>query len=66
MSAHHGLTLALTRLGQTERASHHRTLHGSYRIDDNAHDRAVAVARSKNPAADQAAEAVVIYDLQRP
>ncbi len=66
MSAHHGLTLALTRLGQTERASHHRTLHGRYRIDDNAHDRAVAVARSKNPAADQAAEAVVIYDLQRP
>jgi hypothetical protein len=40
-------------------------LHEYYRIDDNAGDRAVTLHRSRNPAADHAAEAVVIYDLQR-
>jgi hypothetical protein len=34
-------------------------------VDDNARDRAVAAARRANPAADHAAESVVIYDLQR-
>ncbi len=36
-----------------------------YKPDDNARERAVAIHRLKNPAADHAAEAVVIYDLRR-
>ena len=39
--------------------------HERYRPDDNARDRAVSVARRNDPAADRAAQAVVIYDLQR-
>ncbi len=37
-----------------------------YKPDDNAADRAVRLAREKYPAANHAAEAVVIYPLQRP
>ena len=36
------------------------------RPDDNARDRAITVARRTNPAADHAAQATVIYSLQRP
>ena len=52
-------------LGDEELAEEHRRLHEYYRIDDNARDRAVNLHRRNNPAADHAAEAVVIYDLQR-
>ena len=34
--------------------------------DSNALDRAKTAARQRDPAANHAAEAVVIYDLQRP
>ncbi len=44
----------------------HRALHARYKVDDNARDRAVAAARRRDPAADHAADPVVIYDLQRP
>ena len=44
----------------------HRRLHEKYRPDDNARDLAVAAARRRDPAADHAAQAIVIYDLQRP
>ena len=54
-----------TLLGDEELAIEHRRLHEYYRIDDNAADRAVTSHRSRNPPADHAAEAVVIYDLQR-
>jgi hypothetical protein len=37
-----------------------------YKPDDNARDQAIAVARTADPAADHAAEAIVIYDLARP
>ena len=47
-------------------AAEHRALHDKYRTDDNAVERAVTLHRSRNPAADHAAEAVAIYDLQRP
>jgi hypothetical protein len=40
-------------------------LHTKYKIDDNARDHAITAARLKSPAANHAAEAVVIYDLQR-
>jgi hypothetical protein len=49
-----------------EEADEHGRLHAKYKPDDNARDRAIAAARRKYPAANHAAEAVVIYDLQRP
>jgi len=64
-TAHYNLSLIHTFLGDEQRASEHRRLHEYYRVDDNAADRAVTLHRSSNPAADHAAEAVVIYDLQR-
>lgn len=65
VEAHWGLAQVSVRLGDQERAEHHRMLHGRYKTDDNARDRAVATARRANPAADHAAAAVVIYDLHR-
>lgn len=65
-SAHYGLQLLFDRLGQTELAAEHRRLHQRYKPDDNAQELAVGLARQKYPAANHAAEAVVIYPLQRP
>ena len=65
VAAHYNLSLIHTLLGDEAEALGHRRLHEYYRIDDNAGDRAVTLHRSRNPAADHAAEAVVIYDLQR-
>lgn len=65
VAAHHGLTLVHSRLGERERAAHHRQLHEVYRRDDNAHDRAVAAARHRDAAANHASEPIVIYELQR-
>ena len=65
-SAHYLLSQVYSDMGETALASEHMELHEKYRIDDNARDRAVALARQKYPAANKAAEAVVIYDLQRP
>jgi tetratricopeptide (TPR) repeat protein len=64
-AAHYNLGLIHTLLGNAELAEKHRALHEYYRPDDNAAERAVTLHRSRNPAADHAAEAVVIYDLQR-
>jgi tetratricopeptide (TPR) repeat protein len=64
-TAHYNLALIQTLLGDEERAVEHRRLHDYYRSDDNARDEAVRLHRMTNPAADHAAEAVVIYDLQR-
>jgi tetratricopeptide (TPR) repeat protein len=65
VTAHHNLAQLYTQLGDNAKATEHRALHERYRPDDNARDRAVAVARLRDPAADHAAQAVVIYDLQR-
>ncbi|CAN5214505.1 multiheme c-type cytochrome [soil metagenome] len=65
VAAHYGLAQIFTELGEPERAARHRALHARYRIDDNARDRAIALARRRDAAANHAAEAVVIYDLQR-
>jgi hypothetical protein len=64
-AAHYNLSLILPELGEPEAAEQHRLLHEKYKPDDNARDRAVANARRRDPAANHAAEAVVIYDLQR-
>jgi tetratricopeptide (TPR) repeat protein len=65
-AAHHNLSLVLGELGEPDAAAEHRALHERYRSDDNAVERAVTLHRSRNPAADHAAEAVAIYDLQEP
>jgi tetratricopeptide (TPR) repeat protein len=66
VSAHYNLHLIYEQLGDSARAEDHRQLHATYKPDDNAADRAIRLAREKYPAANHAAEAVVIYPLQRP
>ncbi len=64
-TAHYNLGQIYAQMGEKEIAAHHRKLHAKYKPDDNARDRAFAAARRKSPAANHAAEAIVIYDLQR-
>jgi len=64
-TAHYNLGLIHSLLGDEAQAVEHRRLHDYYRVDDNARDRAVNLHRRNNPAANHAAESVVIYDLQR-
>jgi tetratricopeptide (TPR) repeat protein len=69
VSAHYNLALIYEQLGEDKRAAEHRVLHERYRPDDNARDRAIAIHRRKNAAADHAAQSIVIYSLtneQRP
>jgi tetratricopeptide (TPR) repeat protein len=66
LTAHYNLSLVYALTGARERAEAHRALYEQYRPDDNAREVAVTRHRRANPAADHAAEAVVIYDLQRP
>ena len=47
------------------KAAEHQRLHDKYKPDDNARDRAINLARAKGPAANNAANAIVIYPLQR-
>ena len=65
VAAHYNLSLLYELLQDEPRAREHRDLYAQYKTDDNARDRAVAAARKKYPAADRAAEAVVIYPLNR-
>jgi tetratricopeptide (TPR) repeat protein len=65
VTAHYNLALIHAFLGDAEGADKHRRLHERYRPDDNARDRAVTLARRRDPAADHAAQAIVIYPLQR-
>ncbi len=66
LTAHHNLALIHAQLGDEKLAAQHRQLHERYRPDNNAADRAIAIERRRNPAADNAAKATVIYPLQRP
>ena len=65
-TAHHNLGILHSLLGEEEAAMEHRALHDRYRSDDNARDRAVALARERDPAARHASQPVVIHDLHRP
>lgn len=65
LTAHYNLGLLHARTGNEETSRHHFALHSKYKPDDNARDSAINAARSRNPAANHAAQAVVIYDLQR-
>jgi tetratricopeptide (TPR) repeat protein len=64
-TAHYNLDLLYKQLGQPDKAKEHSDLYLKYKVDDNARDRAVSAARAKDPAANHAAEAIVIYDLRR-
>jgi tetratricopeptide (TPR) repeat protein len=66
MAAHYNLMLIYGELGDTARSEAHAAQHAKYKPDDNATDRAIAAARMSYPAANHAAEGVVIYDLSRP
>jgi tetratricopeptide (TPR) repeat protein/cytochrome c553 len=66
LTAHYNLALVYAELDQPALAQQHRELHEQYRPDDQAIERAVSAHRSRNPAANHAAEAVAVYDLQRP
>ena len=65
LSAHWGLKQVYQALGETADEEEHAMLHARYKPDDNARDHAIAMARRRYPAANYAAEAVVIYDLNR-
>jgi tetratricopeptide (TPR) repeat protein len=64
-SAHHNLALVYTELGEQQKADYHRQQHDHYRTDDHAVETAVTRHRRQNPAADHAASAFAIYDLNR-
>jgi tetratricopeptide (TPR) repeat protein len=66
LAAHYNLSLIYAQLGDQTRAAQHRREHERYRPDDNARDRAISIHRRQNPAADHAAQAIVIYSLTRP
>ena len=66
LAAHYGLSLVYASLGNEALAAEHRKQHEKFRPDDNARDRAIAIHRRKNAAADHAAQSIVIYPLQRP
>jgi tetratricopeptide (TPR) repeat protein len=65
MTAHYNLALIYSALGDEPLAAEHRRLHERFRPDDNARDRAVAIHRRNNAAADHAAQSIVIYPLHR-
>lgn len=66
LEAHYALSQIDLALGDTAGAAAHRAAHEKYRVDDNARDRAIALARHRDPAADHAAQAVAIYELRPP
>jgi tetratricopeptide (TPR) repeat protein len=65
LTAHYTLALIYSQLGDEAKAAHHRQEHKKYLPDYNAQDRAISNARRADPAADSAAQATVIYPLQR-
>ena len=61
--AHYNLKQIWADLEKPDDSRYHAEAHATYKVDDNARDRAIAEARRKYPAANRASEAVVIYDL---
>ena len=61
--AHYGLAQIFTLLGQEASAASHRHAHAQYKVDDNARDQAIGLARRKSAPANHAANDVVIYYL---
>ena len=65
LTAHYTLALIYSQLGDEAKAAEHRREHQKYLPDYNAQDRAVGIARRADPAANHAAQATVLYPLQR-
>ncbi len=63
-TAHYGLSQVYALLGDEDKANVHRSEHAKYKPDDNARDFAISTARRNDPAANHAADAIVINDLQ--
>jgi tetratricopeptide (TPR) repeat protein len=64
-TAHHNLQQLYQLLGDAEKSAEHRALHQRYKEDDTIRGQAIRLAREKYPAANHAAEPLVIYPLQR-
>ena len=64
-TAHYNLAQLHKRLGNEKEADHHQTLYLKYHPDSNARDLAIQTHRRAHPAANHAAQAVVIYNLHR-
>ena len=62
--AHWLLARLYDMLGDEPNATRERALHERCRVDDNAKDEAVRLARERYPWADHAAEATVFYELR--
>lgn len=65
VAAHANLIQVFALTGDTTQEQLHRRLHARYKPDNNAAELAKPAARRRYPAANHAAEALVIYDLQR-
>lgn len=65
VSSHANLVAIYRRTGESELADKHAALQLRYKTDDNARDVAQPVARRKYPAANHAAEPLVVYWLHR-
>jgi tetratricopeptide (TPR) repeat protein len=63
LTAHYSLALIYTQLREERKATFHRQEHAKYLPDYNAQDQAISNARRANPAANDAAQATVIYRL---
>ncbi len=66
VTAHYALNLIYGELGEAARATAHREAHLRYTADEQSRSRVMAIHRAAHPAANHAAQSVVIYDLQRP
>ncbi|MBZ0115290.1 MAG: tetratricopeptide repeat protein, partial [Thermoanaerobaculia bacterium] len=66
VTAHYNLSRLYQRLGNKELGDEHLALYQKYKPDDNARDQVIARHRAAHPAADHAAQAIVVYDLRRP
>lgn len=65
VTAHHNLYQIYEELGDNAKVAFHNAEHLKFKPDNNAQGRAVGLARAKYPAANFAAEALVIYPVQR-
>lgn len=65
VAAHANLTALYLRNSDQEKADYHRQQQLKFKMDDNAADVAKPIARRQYPAADHAAEPLVIYSLHR-
>ncbi len=66
VAAHFNLQQLYGLLDDKEKSTRHAEFHSRYKMDDTARGQAVRLARERYPAADFAAEDLVIYTLHRP